>query len=77
MKKIIILTFITTGIFFTSCHSSDKNNTRQNDSSAAKGSGGPADSTKTATPGNSAATPNSSDTTTLGADTDSAVHPVH
>lgn len=77
MKKIIIFTAITTGIFFTSCHSSDKSPNRQNDTSAAKGSGGPADSTQTATPGNSASTPNSSDTTALGADTDSAVHPVH
>jgi hypothetical protein len=77
MKKILILTAITAGIFFTSCHSSDKNTTRQNDTNAAKGSGGPADSTKTETPGNSASTPNSSDTTALGADTDSAVHPVH
>jgi len=77
MKKIIILTFIAASITFTSCHSSDKSPNRQNDTSAAKGSGGPADSTQSATSGNSASTPNSSDTTTLGADTDSAVHPVH
>jgi len=77
MKKLIFLLLITTGIALTSCHGSDKKTTRQNDTSAAKGSGGPADSTKTATPGNSASTPNSSDTTSLGADTDSAVHPVH
>ncbi|UOE49460.1 hypothetical protein MTO98_00040 [Mucilaginibacter sp. SMC90] len=77
MKKLTLLLLIIAGIAFTSCHSNDKNPNRQNDTSAAKGSGGPADSTKTATPGNSASTPNSSDTTTLGADTDSAVHPVH
>jgi hypothetical protein len=76
MKKIFVL-FFATGVILSSCHSSDKNTTRQNDTSAAKGSGGPADSAKTAMPGNSASTPNSSDTTTLGADTDSAVHPVH
>jgi hypothetical protein len=77
MKKFIIIVLITSGIAFTSCHSNNKSPNRQNDTSAAKGSGGPADSTKTATSGNSAATPNSSDTTALGADTDSAVHPVH
>jgi hypothetical protein len=76
MKKIFVL-FFATGVILGSCHSSDKNTTRQNDTSAAKGSGGPADSAKTAMPGSSASTPNSSDTTTLGADTDSAVHPVH
>lgn len=77
MKKITFLLLITATIAFTACHSNDKNPNRPNDTSAVKGSGVPADSTKTATPGNSASTPNSSDTTTLGADTDSAVHPVH
>ncbi|SEN23270.1 hypothetical protein SAMN05192574_102853 [Mucilaginibacter gossypiicola] len=77
MTKFAILTFIAASITFASCRSSDKKTDRQSDTSAAKGSGGPADSTKTATPGNSASTPNSSDTTSLGADTDSAVHPVH
>ncbi|WPU98946.1 hypothetical protein SNE26_23320 [Mucilaginibacter sp. cycad4] len=75
MKKFIILTFIAASIAFTSCHSSDKNTTRQNDTSAAKGN--PADSTKTMTLRDSVSTSNSSDSTTLGADTDSAVHPVH
>jgi len=77
MKKIIFLFLITATIAFTACHSNDKSPNRTDDTSAAKGSGGPADSAKTTTPGNSASTPNSSDTTTLGADTDSAVHPVH
>lgn len=77
MKKITLLLSITIGIAFTSCHGSDKSSHRQNDTSAAKGNGGPADTTQTATPANGASTPDSSDTTTLGADTDSAVHPVH
>jgi hypothetical protein len=77
MKKHFFLFFAMSIILYSSCHSNDKNLSRQNDTSAAKGSGGTADSTQTATPGNSATTPNSSDTTTLGADTDSAVHPVH
>lgn len=76
MKKLFVL-FFAAGVILCSCHSNDKNPNRQNDTSAAKGSGGPADSTQAVTPGNSASTPNLSDTTTLGADTDSAVHPVH
>jgi len=77
MKKFIFLLLITATIAFTACHSNNKTPNRTNDTSAAKGSGGPADSAKSTSPGNSASTPNSSDTTTLGADTDSAVHPVH
>jgi protein involved in sex pheromone biosynthesis len=77
MKKLIIITLTAASITFSACHSSDKKTDRQSDTSAAKGNGGPADTTKSAAPGNSASTPNSSDTTTLGADTDSAVHPVH
>ncbi|MFS2187505.1 hypothetical protein ACCC92_12585 [Mucilaginibacter sp. Mucisp84] len=77
MKKIIFLLFITAGIAFTSCHSSDKSPNRQNDTSATQGHSGPADSTKTSTARNTDTTTNSADTTTLGADTDSAVHPVH
>lgn len=76
MKKLFVLFFFAAGAILNSCHSSDKS-TRQNDTSTAKGSGRPADSTKTSTSGDSASTPNSADTTTLGADTDSAVHPVH
>lgn len=76
MKKLFVL-FFATGVILSSCHSSDKNTTRQSDTSAAKGSGGPADSAKSSAPGNSATTPNSSDTTSLHGDTDSAVHPVH
>ena len=72
MNKLIILTLIAVSIAFTSCHSNDKNHNHQNDTGAAKDSSGRADSIKTVTPGDS-----SSDTTTLGADTDSAVHPVH
>lgn len=77
MKKIFVLFFATSIILYSSCHSNDKNPNHQNDTSATKGSSGPADSTQTSTPGNSATSPNSSDTTSLGADTDSAVHPVH
>ncbi len=77
MKNFSILALITVSIAFTACHSNDKSPNRQNDTSAAKGSGGPTDSAKSSAPGNSATTPNSSDTTSLHGDTDSAVHPVH
>lgn len=76
MKKLFVLFFFAAGAILNSCHSSDKS-TRQNDTSTAKGSGRPADSTKTSTARNTGTTTNSADTTSLGADTDSAVHPVH
>lgn len=76
MKKLIIL-FFAASVILSACHSNDKKTDRQSDTSAAKGSGGPADTAKSTAPGNSAATPNSSDTTSLHGDTDSAVHPVH
>lgn len=75
MKKLFVL-FFATGVILSSCHSSDKN-TRQNDTSTAKDNSRPADSTKTATTRNTDTTTNSPDSTSLGADTDSAVHPVH
>jgi len=76
MKKLTILTFVAASIAFASCHSADKNN-RQSDTSATRASGGPADSAKSSAPGNGVVGPNSSDTTSLHGDTDSAVHPVH
>jgi ABC-type Fe3+-hydroxamate transport system substrate-binding protein len=76
MKKLIIL-FFAASVALSACHSNDKKTDRQSDTSAAKGSGGPADSAKSTAPGNSAVTPNSSDTSSLHGDTDSAVHPVH
>jgi hypothetical protein len=77
MKKFIVLIFIAASVTFTSCHSNDKNANQQNDTSATKDSGSLAESAKSSAPGDSAATPNSSDTTSLHGDTDSAVHPVH
>ncbi|WDZ98881.1 hypothetical protein [Mucilaginibacter sp. SJ] len=75
MKKLFVLFFVT-GLILSSCHSADKDN-RQNDTSATKGHSGPADSAKTSTTGDSTSITNSSDTTSLHGDTDSAVHPVH
>lgn len=69
MKKLIIIVFAATGIIVSSCNGIDKTN-RTSDTSAAKGSGGPADTTQAidsaSTPGGSATTPGSSDTSGTG-----------
>jgi uncharacterized protein YcfL len=76
MKKLLIL-FCAISFTIAACHSNDKKTNRDSDTSAMKGSGGPADTAKSSAPDNSAVSPNSSDTTSLHGDTDSAVHPVH
>ena len=64
MKKIIIIIFSFISLGLSSCTGTNKTN-RVSDTSAAKGSGGPADSSKTAASPSSATTPGSSDTSSI------------
>ena len=70
MKKLIVIVFAAAGIILSSCNGTDKTH-RTDDTSAAKGNSGAADTTQIVgtsnAAGGAAATPGSSDTSNIGA----------